>query len=350
MTSQAVAMEADAPMRHWRARKLAERVAASPSLSRERLLEMAEAIDVAAEFAAFERKSIREAIHEVIDDALAVPAANAPLAELRALAGIPHRAIDVKSLRLPVLPAAAAQLLKMSDETASVADVESAVASDAVLTGRLLGAANSVTFGSRFEITSLRQAIARIGIPESRRILTAHCFARLFAPHALKDLWGHSLNAGFAAFDLSALAGVESHTAYVVGLMHDIGRLGFSRFPPELRAAEQGFTAAGFPLIYAETLAYGLDHATLGAEILQQWELPQPVVDAVAFHHRPECAPSRLALMACIAEEFASHQSGMDGEDFSPRIRWLTACEKLGVIPNQFEVVNAEYSWRAACA
>ena len=51
----------------------------------------------------------------------------------------------------------------------------------------------------------------------------------------------------------------------------------------------------------AEREIFGVTHAEVGAYLLGLWGIPFPIVEAVAFHHRPhEVAPESRALVAAI--------------------------------------------------
>jgi len=45
---------------------------------------------------------------------------------------------------------------------------------------------------------------------------------------------------------------------------------------------------------------FGVDHATLGGEIVKQWNLPYPLVDAIANHHQPSKATGGATLAAAV--------------------------------------------------
>jgi HD-like signal output (HDOD) protein len=45
------------------------------------------------------------------------------------------------------------------------------------------------------------------------------------------------------------------------------------------------------PLWEAERIILGASHAEVGAYLLGLWGLPDPLVEALAFHHRPSACP-----------------------------------------------------------
>ncbi len=306
--------------------------------------DLLESFDKAVEFAALEGTSIAEGISEFFRDfpEFVVPG--------RAL-GIAAKQIELRELKLPVIPKHAGWLLRTPSDAISAAELERITSADPVHAGKLLGAANSARFGSRFEIVSLRDAIMRLGIPESRNIVLASCFGGLFASKPLRDIWTHSEAVAGISRRLAEASDLDPDSAFVAGLLHDVGRLAFTRVPAELKIRERLWLEAGFPIVYAETLAFGQDHASLGAQCLQEWEIPGPISEAVLFHHRPECSASPLASLLCLAEDVACREASTTSEDLWPDIRRMTACLNTGIELSQvYPPDTAQSSGTAICA
>jgi|GEM_PF-177528 len=330
-----------------RVSELARRFTGKLSLPSDRASELCAGFDEAVESAACEGRSIADAISEFVLDGW-----GPERIALAGIAGYFSPAVHLSARTMPVMPKAVARLLRTSEDTTSTAELEKIAASDPVLTGRLLGAANSAEFGSRFEILQLREAILRVGVPEARRIALACCFGGLFASQSLKELWDHSQAVAGVALQLGRLCGVDSETAWVGGLLHDIGRLGLIRFPVDRQAAEEQWLSAGFPRVYAETLAFGVDHAGLGAEILRSWGLPEKIVEAVATHHRPARSESLLGAALYLAEDLSASDAHIPAEDLWPAMRRKVACERAGITLDQLRGFNEmrHRSRELACA
>lgn len=264
------------------------------------IFEACDEFDHTVELAEYEQSSIRVAIDEFLSGA----AGRFDPSICEALSRIASPRADVNLAgRLPVLPSAAARLMKTSSADTSVFELETIAASDPVLAARLLGAANSALLGYSFEIRDLRSAIARLGIPAARKVLMNALFSQLFASATLRELWSHSTLVAAAAHELAGACGYEPEVAWVAGLLHDIGRLVLYRSPPSACADEADLLAAGFPRTYAETLVYGTDHAALGSALLRQWNVDSEIVEAVAHHHRPGTIDSMLGAILCLAED-----------------------------------------------
>jgi putative nucleotidyltransferase with HDIG domain len=111
----------------------------------------------------------------------------------------------------------------------------------------------------------------------------------------LEVFWRHSLAVGRYARQIAQFETIApdlTHQAFTAGLLHDLGKLLYAANLPQ----EFGETLALARLqsrwpweIEAQLL--GASHAELGAYVLALWNLPAPIVDAVAWHHCPTQLP-----------------------------------------------------------
>jgi len=305
--------------------------------------EVCAAFDIAAEFAACEGQSIRDALAGFFAD---VEPAGSPWGDAQLALRKLLRWNDLQwrlPATLPVLPSAAMKLLRLNDETATVDDLESVAAGDPVMAARILSVANSAVYGSRYGITVIREAIQRLGIPEARKTLLGACFSGLLISKPLQDFWAHSQLVADLAWHFAGMCGVDRGSAYAAGLLHDMGRLVFFSGDARRCLAEREWMAAGFPAIYAETLAYGCDHATAGAELLAAWNLPEELVEAVGLHHRPEKAPGTLAQVLFLAEDLTTVLEGKAPEDLWSAMRRRIAFDKSAIPPHAVEGILAAF-------
>jgi HD-like signal output (HDOD) protein len=226
-------------------------------------------------------------------------------------------------IKLPV-EAGAAHLVFSKLRTArpyEIRDLEAIALQDPVLTGSLLGVANSALFGRTKRVTTVGRAIASIGVIAARKVMLAAAMRPLFRHSGLERIWSHSLN---SAPLCSALAG---HTALlspeeglVLGLVHDIGSVALQFLPRETLALHRSLVSAGCPAAYVERLLLGRDHGEIGAGLITEWRFPEEIIDAVRFHHQPERSESKLAALAYLTEFW----SGLD-EDL-PSFGRVEAC------------------------
>ena len=104
---------------------------------------------------------------------------------------------------LLALPYAVSKVIELySSSDSSAGDFEKPLKSDPAIPAAVLRRANSITMASKSEVTSLKQAVARIGINETRNIAAAFSVFKLF-PKTDKspgfnriEFWSHSLTVG----------------------------------------------------------------------------------------------------------------------------------------------------------
>jgi HD-like signal output (HDOD) protein len=118
---------------------------------------------------------------------------------------------------------------KLSDPEFDNQDIVALIQQDPVLSAEVIRICNSAAFRrSERQITSLQQALVQLGSNRLRRIVTTcmmkemidikPIYFRRFGAH----LWRHSLQVAFLAGELET---EEPDTAFMVGLLHDVGKI-----------------------------------------------------------------------------------------------------------------------------
>jgi HD-like signal output (HDOD) protein len=211
---------------------------------------------------------------------------------------------------LPTLPSMAATALAVAEDPSSTAsDLLRVILTDPPLAARVLRVANSVYFrreGS--EITDLQTAIIRLGFSNVRNLLMGVSVIRSFnaffvdSPYTREDFWVHCISVGALAGRLSrADERLSSSTAFVVGLLHDIGKLVLDRYRRDsflqaLRLAQ----GERLPLDEAERRRFGTDHAAIAGDLLDLWNFPRELSDPIRWHHDPGQCPERHRMHAML--------------------------------------------------
>lgn len=192
---------------------------------------------------------------------------------------------------LPLLPVLVQRLvaLDMGDEGAYDEVVEIAE-EDPVFAARILALANSAFLAPTEEITSIAQAVARVGAWRVGELATAMAMMDVFTGEgeAVGLLWQHSLEVAVAARRLAAQVGVAPGEAYIAGLVHDLGRmvmLAAGGEAAELAGELAEVGGADQLLVSLEAERLGFDHAQVGALAAERIGLPAKFVSAIAEHH-----------------------------------------------------------------
>jgi putative nucleotidyltransferase with HDIG domain len=264
-----------------------------------------------------------------------------PEPRLRALAG------SVRTLPVTIRAHTELQAV-LSQESPAMETVAAIIASDAALAAKTLQLANSEFFRLARRITNVEQAVGHLGLAVMRSLAaSAEVFWR-GAEHEsvtlrLEELQRHANTVAAAARSL-AKDTPHADDAWAAGLLHDIGYWILARErQPELLRCLQLAAAEDLPLYEAETRVLGASHAHLGAYLLGLWGLPVPLVEAVAFHHSPECVEqSQFGALEAIA--VAEPLCGTD----DPEIFHGRAVPVPGVDANYLKSVHAPFDWPEA--
>lgn len=247
--------------------------------------------------------------------------------------------------RLEPMPASIGQLASMvATDQPDLARIVEIVQYDQVLTATLLRAANSSWSASRVEITTVRDAVVRLGSgPVLSLALSVTIRGELSKPIpeyglGANDLWSHSIAASLAAEVMGRFASVrlpaETPTA---ALLHDIGKLILARFlDAELMREITDAEELGATRVEAEVEALHVDHAEVGALVAQAWELPDTLVQGVRQHHAPEVMALPIAFGVHLADSIAKSVGVGDDDNAQPETTQLAMVE-LGVTPDGFD-------------
>jgi putative nucleotidyltransferase with HDIG domain len=261
------------------------------------ILDFCNLFDEQMEGLPFEDASLADAVEELLllaRQGLWDPALTTALEQLL-------RARDPEFLpqtpRLPVSPAAAIRALALNPEAASLDRLEQIALSDAVLEADILRAANSPG------IESVKQAISSMGVEAARKILLTAAIGRLFESERSSALWLHSVRTAELMARLAAASGAaDPEAAFVVGLLHDIGRPALHNVGGELGEMQTRLLEKNCPPVWVEALICRQDHGEIGANILKKWNVPRRLTDPIRWHHRPELSESPLTSLLYLAE------------------------------------------------
>ncbi len=260
--------------------------------------------------------------------------------------------IVAKARKLPQVSAAALRLAELLDDAGNGFEEAAAVIkSDTLLTAKLLRACNSSAFGFSERIASVDQALMMLGFQEVRRLVLSLGFAGsmtgVLPGYSMEpsELWQHALVTGSAAEQLVAACqpDCDSAVAFTAGLLHDLGKVVIAQvITPEAQTViGRHMNGEGLGSVEAEREVLGTDHAEVGACLLHIWRLPEPIVEAVANHHRPVFKPSpQLSAITHCANRIA-HLATEDTVEERYRINDDPVLQAVGLNSETAETVIA---------
>ncbi|HLP03313.1 MAG TPA: HDOD domain-containing protein [Opitutaceae bacterium] len=200
------------------------------------------------------------------------------------------------------------QSLLQAEDT-SISDIVDLIMLDPGLAVRVVQAAGSVRFGHGRPATSLAEALLRLGAEEVYRVTAAFALSR-FLNRPLRcyglgpsEFWRQSIACALTMVDLAPASGLDTRTAYTVGLLHATGMVFIDRHlrcvgAPNLRFA----STSADELPRAEVALTGMHHARAAAFVLRAWGFGEEIVEPVEHQLRPGGSLRHREMTSLLAE------------------------------------------------
>ncbi len=201
------------------------------------------------------------------------------------------RRIAQNRLAVPSMPAVAVRCIEqLRDLNAKFSELAATIEKDPLIASRLLRIVNSPAYGGREPITSVENAISRLGMKPFRVILIELAAREVFTSknqrirQAFRGIWEHCLAVGMLARELATrLPGAaDADSSYLAGLFHDVGKPVVGAL---LLEAERSLIEELDEPFMTDTLWIKVvddAHRDVGAALASQWTLPVSVAKAIA--------------------------------------------------------------------
>ena len=217
---------------------------------------------------------------------------------------------DSELISLPEVFLKLQQLLATDDY--SLNEIAELIGYDPAVTARLLRIVNSSFFGLAAKIDTIGHAINYLGAQQVHDLVLSTSIAETFSDinnpaFNLHLFWQKSIYCAIAAKELAVLCNIlDTERLFVTGLLHNIGHLMMRQSIPELiQQAEEQALIQNIPLYESEQQLIGFDFSTVGAELLNKWNLPESLTEAVKFQLKPAKAENNhleIAILHIAAE------------------------------------------------
>lgn len=206
----------------------------------------------------------------------------------------------VKAVKeLPALSHVASKVLAITeDPDANASDLAETINLDPNLAASILKLANSAYYGFARHISTVTDAIVLLGFSTIKSLTIAASTYKIYnkevSGYSLSkgEIWRHSIGCAM----MSKLIAMRSkykvpEEAYVAGLIHDIGKIVLDRFvEKEFAQITEIVDNEKISFSEAEKRILGFDHPEVGAKVVERWNFPANLVEAIRYHHEPEKA------------------------------------------------------------
>jgi len=220
---------------------------------------------------------------------------------------------EIRSCRsLPSAPAVVLQILDLvQDSNISTPRLAKVIARDPALVAKILKVANSAWCGVRHEIATLEQAVNLLGLNGIMSVALSFSLVQELrnireTTFDYQSYWRRSVIAASATLAVgSSLKESSRDELFLAGLLQDIGMLIIGGAVPDYGKLVASAGREHERIVDLEREELGTDHARVGSWFLNEWGLPNMLVDAVYASHNLEGSTSFLAKSAAIGSQIA---------------------------------------------
>jgi len=183
----------------------------------------------------------------------------------------------------------------IADPDSEMAELSDLLESDQAIATKVLKLANSAYYGLSGKVSSIRHASSLLGYNALGQLISmvggASVLGKTLDGYELDSAgtWRHSLLTASASriLALQKDPSLESD-AFSAGLIHDVGKLVLDTYVLDRKTEFERLTSGGRnSMLAAEQRLLGLDHADIGYEVCQHWNIPATISQAIKHHHDP---------------------------------------------------------------
>jgi HD-like signal output (HDOD) protein len=209
----------------------------------------------------------------------------------------------------------------MEDPNSSTKEVAELIETDQAIAAKVLKMANSAYYGMSGRVSSIQHAAVVLGEKALGELIilagTSSLLGNKLYGYAMDsgELWRHSLTVAFGSKIMAQRQMPQlENDAFSVGLIHDVGKLVLDRPVLNRKSLFDEFMAAGDEtFLSAENRILGFDHAEIGCDICQRWQIPATLTKAIRYHHRPNAAADdELVSIVSMADTIANMAAAMN--------------------------------------
>ena len=264
-----------------------------------------------------------------------------------ALTDVIQRQLESGNAELPVFNPIAQRIQKETAcEEPDFHLIEQLIVKDPALASEVLKMANSSVYRGLTEVTSIRNAIVRLGANEVANIVTLVTHENNFRSRdpfmhkIMRKLWGHSLACAVGSQLIAQKSGLLelAQEAFLAGLLHDIGKLLIIKIIDDVLSSKQ------MPIHFsASLLEDALDrlHTECGYTLMAQWNLPGQYIEIARNHHEDKYDIKNLLLVIVRLVNNACRKLGL-GLRHDPSIALIMTTEFQLLNLNDLDIAELE--------
>ncbi|MCB1307267.1 MAG: HDOD domain-containing protein [Leptospiraceae bacterium] len=254
--------------------------------------------------------------------------------------------------KLPSMPMIASRLTTMaSNPDVDIKALAEEISHDPAITAAIIRLSNSAYYAPSRPIRSVQEAIMTLGLNVVKNIAMVAASRGILKVDLesykmdAADMWDHCLVVGEVAQSIALLRKTKTgdDVAFTAGLLHDMGKVVLVHFfKTAYRQVIMDMDSnPDVSFLDLERKYTGYTHAEIGAKLLEQWQFPAELVEAVRYSYEPEKASINQELCCVVHVANAITLSAGVGLDIGGLSQHLSAfaLEKLGMGEREMQAI-----------
>jgi len=209
---------------------------------------------------------------------------------------------------LPSIPQIITEVSVLLDnDRTSAADLCKVISQDQGIVTKILAVANSPLYGLPRRVSTIEFAVVIIGFEHIKNILVALSLVEAFKSRTTPNwnqsgYWTHSLLTATAAKRIADdLRYPKSGEVFTAGLLHDLGLIVLQRYlNSEFKIILKKVHEEQFSFLSAEEFVLNFTHQDIAEFLLEKWNFPPYISEAVLFHHTPSLSSDKARMLASL--------------------------------------------------
>ena len=187
----------------------------------------------------------------------------------------------------PSIPEVVVAIINITrSSSATVTDLVRVIERDPELTSRILSIANSGFYGVERKVRNVSDAVVLMGWNTIKMISLGSTILKMMSEIDMR-LYSHSMRVAQIARFLATKANFyKVEEISIVGLLHDLGTIILQVYFREVYLKIKQFALdKAVPIHVAERMLLGVDHAEIGGWTIEEWDMPDNIIESVSLHH-----------------------------------------------------------------
>jgi putative nucleotidyltransferase with HDIG domain len=216
---------------------------------------------------------------------------------------------------MPAFPKSVRRILALTRDVACAPkDLVQVIDKDPVVTVKVLRVVNSAYYGLTKQITSIDQAVVFLGFNSIKNLALSIAAIGMLPDSPMSGFddqryLQHSFTCAVIARQLAMkLPGADPQDCFIAGLLHDFGKVVVAQFMPvDFRRSLEMSLWKEVSLHVALQQVVGVDHATIGAMLVQKWRFADELVQTIRYQHTPDRYDSDMLACVVAANQISKH-------------------------------------------